>query len=447
MGTPARWAAPLSAVETIPRALAPPAAEPRPRAAPRRGSAAPSAVGALAGGLVAGAAVAQRGRRSFVALHRSGKVRGDAARRRAFLGFPPNKKTVIITGASSGLGLATTINLAKTGEWFVVMACRDFAKAESVAKEAELPEGSYIVLHCDLAANNSVRLFVSAFRALGRPLDALVCNAAVYFPNAHKEGAILPGLFAGGGPRWSADGFELSFAANYLGHFLLCNLLLEDLKRSSVKPARCIILGTVTASINDKEVGGKIPPLADLGDLQGLDQGMKKPITMIDAGQFDGAKAYKDSKVCDVMLMRELHRRYHDSTGIVFTSMYPGCIAKTNLFREHYPVFRYLFPVLQKSVTGAYVSEEEAGARLAKCVADSRYATSGAYYSWGGEYGTGGAGGTDAADNVEKSGDVLLQYGSFRTLAYDEISGEAGDSARAKRLWEQSEKLCDLKRW
>jgi len=366
--------------------------------------------------------------------------------RQAFFGLTPNgKKTVIITGASSGLGLATTKEMALSGDWCVIMACRDFQKGEKVAREANLPEGSFKVMHCDLGALNSVRQFVDAFRRLGQPLDALVCNAAVYFPNAHKPGAFLPGLFPGGGPRWSADGFELSFATNYLGHFLLCNLLLEDLKNSRVKPARCVILGTVTASVNDKELGGMIPPIADVGRLQGLEAGMKSPITMVDNGLFNGAKAYKDSKVCDVMLMRELHRRYHDSTGIVFSSLYPGCIAETGLFREHYPVFQYLFPILQKEVTNAYVSEEEAGKRLAKCVADKAYTTSGAYYSWGGESGTGGAGGADAVDNTDASSDRFLQYGSFRTLKSEEIGGEPADNENCRKLWEISENLCGMK--
>lgn len=321
------------------------------------------------------------------------------------------------------------------------MACRDYSKAQAVARDANLPEGSYVVMHLDLGALNSVKLFVETFRSLGRPVDALVCNAAVYFPNAHKPGAFLPGLFPGGGPRWSADGFEQSFATNYLGHFLLCNMLLEDLQKSMVKPARCIILGTVTASINDKELGGMIPPKADIGQLQGMEKGMKKPISMMDDGLFNGAKAYKDSKVADVMLMRELHRRYHKSTGIVFTSLYPGCIADTALFREHYPVFQYLFPILQKSVTNAYVSEEEAGKRLAKCVADPSYTTSGSYYSWGGESGTGGAGGTEAVQNTNKKFDQFMQYGSFRTLSVDEIGGDAGDNERCRKLWELSEKL------
>jgi NAD(P)-dependent dehydrogenase (short-subunit alcohol dehydrogenase family) len=60
----------------------------------------------------------------------------------------------------------------------------------------------------------------------------------------------------------------------------------------------------------------------------------------VDGKPFFGAKAYKDSKVCNMMTVSELHRRYHDSTGIVFSSMYPGCIAETALFREKRTWFR-----------------------------------------------------------------------------------------------------------
>ena len=48
---------------------------------------------------------------------------------------------------------------------------------------------------------------------------------------------------------------------------------------------------------------------------------------MIDGGKFNGAKAYKDAKMCNMMTVNELHRRYHESTGITFSSLYPGCIA------------------------------------------------------------------------------------------------------------------------
>ena len=63
-------------------------------------------------------------------------------------------------------------------------------------------------------------------------------------------------------------------------------------------------------------------------------------MAMADGKPFFGAKAYKDSKVCNMMTVSELHRRYHASTGINFSSMYPGCIAETALFREKRPWFR-----------------------------------------------------------------------------------------------------------
>jgi NAD(P)-dependent dehydrogenase (short-subunit alcohol dehydrogenase family) len=63
------------------------------------------------------------------------------------------------------------------------------------------------------------------------------------------------------------------------------------------------------------------------------------------------AQAYKDSKVCNMLTMREMHRRFHESTGVTFASLYPGCIAETGLFREHYQLFKTLFPLFQKHIT------------------------------------------------------------------------------------------------
>jgi len=393
------------------------------------------------------AAATSAGGRRVAAVAGSAAASGSKTARQS-LPWPFNqsedkKKTVVITGASSGLGLQAAKHLAKSGDYYVIMACRDFSKGQSKARELGLPEDSYKVMHMDLACQESVRDFVRSFRTFGLPLDALVCNAAVYFPNAHKDGVVLPGLFPGGGARFAPDGTELSFATNYLGHFLLCKLMLEDLK--AAESAKCIILGTVTATVNKRELGGQILPLADIGQLEGLEQGMKQPVTMVDGGAFDGAKAYKDSKVCDVMLMRELHNRFHKETGIMFSSLYPGCIAETNLFRNHYPVFQKLFPAFHKNVTKAYISQDEAGARLATVVSDERYNTSGAYYSWAGSAGTGGGGGTvEAVDNLEKTTpDWFANVGSFKTLMCEDIGGDAGDDVRCRKLWELSEKLVE----
>ena len=72
-----------------------------------------------------------------------------------------------------------------------------------------------------------------------------------------------------------------------------------------------------------------------------------------------------------MLTMGEMHRRFHKDTGVVFSSLYPGCIAETGLFREHYQLFRTIFPVFQKYVTKGYVSEEEAGTRLAQVLIEA----------------------------------------------------------------------------
>lgn len=153
---------------------------------------------------------------------------------------PEEKKTlrkgnVIITGASSGLGLATAKAIAETGKWHVTMACRDFLKAERAAKSVGIEKENYTVMHLDLASLDSVRQFVDNFRLSGRPLDVLVCNAAVYLPTA-KE------------PTFTAEGFELSVGTNHLGHFLLSRLLLDDLKKSDSPQKRLVIVGSITGN-------------------------------------------------------------------------------------------------------------------------------------------------------------------------------------------------------
>jgi protochlorophyllide reductase len=114
-------------------------------------------------------------------------------------------------------------------------------------------------------------------------------------------------------------------------------------------------------------LAGNVPPKAGLGDLRGLAAGLNSHhSSMIDGGSFDGAKAYKDSKICNMLTMQEFHRRFHEETGITFASLYPGCIATTGLFREHVPLFRALFPPFQKFITKGFVSEAESGKRLAQ---------------------------------------------------------------------------------
>lgn len=323
------------------------------------------------------------------------------------------KKTCIVTGSSSGLGLYTAKALADAG-WHVIMACRDWAKAEANAKAVGIPSSSYTIGHLDLASLSSVKHFVEEFRASETPLDALVCNAAIYLPRAKI-------------PTFTADGFELSVGTNHLGHFLLVNLMLEDLKKSVAegRGPRCIMVGSVTGNTNT--LAGSVPPQADLGDLSGLANGLDDEHPMIDDKEFDGAKAYKDSKVCNMLTMRELHDRY-SKDGIVFSSLYPGCIADTPLFRHHNSFFRWSFPILQKNLTRGYVSQELAGQRLAALVKDPQFTESGAYWSWK-------QGGDDLYDNYNATDD---------TAYVNEPSQEVSDKAKAQKLWDLSVKLVGL---
>lgn len=320
----------------------------------------------------------------------------------------PNQNTVIITGASSGVGLYTAKALCQRN-WHVVMACRDLKKAETAAQSLGLNPENYTVMHIDLGSLESVRQFVAEFRRTGRSLEALVCNAATYLPRL-KE------------PMRSPEGYELSVATNHLGHFLLCNLMMEDLQQSLAPQKRLIILGTVTA--NTKELGGKIPipAPANLGDLAGFSAGFKAPIAMIDGKSFKPGKAYKDSKLCNMMTVRELDRRFGtgtEATGIIFSSLYPGCVADSPLFRNTPPLFQKIFPWFQKNITKGYVTQELAGDRTAQVVADPGFDQSGVHWSWG---------------NRQQEG----------RQAFVQELAQGSDDAKAARMWDISMKLVGL---
>ena len=315
--------------------------------------------------------------------------------------------TVLITGTTSGVGLNAAKALADRG-WHVVTANRDPVRAAAAAETLGIPHGQLTHLRIDLGDLDSVRVGVETLVAsLGRPLDALVINAAVYKPRLKA-------------PERSPQGYEISMATNHLGHFLLIQLLLSDLQRSTHPSRRLVVLGTVTA--NSKELGGKIPipAPADLGDLAGFKAGFKAPIAMADGKPFKPGKAYKDSKLCNMITTQELHRRLHASTGLVFSSLYPGCVADTPLFRNAPKAFQKIFPWFQKNITGGYVSQALAGERVAQVVADPAFAASGVHWSWG---------------NRQKQGGKQFSQ---------ELSDKASNPGTAQGVWDESMKLVGL---
>ncbi len=316
--------------------------------------------------------------------------------------------TVLITGTTSGVGLQASRALVERG-WTVITANRDPVRAAAAAEGLGVASDRLHHLRMDLGDLDSVRSGVETLIAsVGLSLDALVINAAVYKPSL-KE------------PERSPQGYEISMATNHLGHFLLIQMLLPELQNSSHPSRRVVILGTVTA--NSKELGGKIPipAPADLGDLSGFAAGFKAPIAMANGKAFKPGKAYKDSKLCNMITTQELHRRLHGSTGIVFSSLYPGCVADSPLFRNTPRLFQKIFPWFQKKITGGYVSQALAGERVAQVVADPAFAASGVHWSWG--------------NRQSKEGKQFSQ----------ELSDKASNPATAAKLWETSLQLVGLR--
>jgi NAD(P)-dependent dehydrogenase (short-subunit alcohol dehydrogenase family) len=200
-------------------------------------------------------------------------------------------KTAIVTGANSGLGFETAFELARNGAQ-VVLACRDLEKAAATAAaiHAAQPEATVESLQLDLADLASVRAFAEKFLSSHRELHLLCNNAGVM---------ALPLLR-------TADGFEMQFGTNHLGHFALTGLLLERLMQT---PGARI----VTTSSTAHKVGH-----IDFDDLQS-------------ERSYSRMRAYGRSKLANLLFAYELQRRLAASgASAVSLASHPG-YAATNL--------------------------------------------------------------------------------------------------------------------
>ena len=291
------------------------------------------------------------------------------------------KGLVLITGTTSGVGLNTLKPLLRFG-WEVLAVNRSNKRAVEAAHhfltDSEIKNIHFIEI--DLSDLNDVRNGCNEImKKFKNPINSIICNAAVYKPRLRK-------------PERSPQGFENSMAVNHFGHFLLINLLLENIlssekkiylngKTTRFKP-RITVLGTVTA--NYSELGGRIPipAPADLGNLSGFKNGFLSPISMANGKKFKPGKAYKDSKLCNMVTVQELSKRY-SKERIIINSLYPGCVANTRLFRDTPWLFRFLFPIFQKFITKGYVSQRLAGERVAQIASFKKYAKPAVHWSWG----------------------------------------------------------------
>ena len=198
---------------------------------------------------------------------------------------------------------------------------------------------------------------------------------------------------------------------------------------------RVIMVGSVTG--NDNTVGGGgVYPIADLKNLEGFKAGFNNPISMADGYGFIGAKAYKDSKLSLMMMSNFLHAKFNKNTGITFSSIYPGCIAETPLFREKRAWFRKYFPIFMKYVTGGYVGVEEAGQRLFQVAHDPRCSKSGVYWSWNG--------GATSVGRWSEDGKPRGAGGSGGEIFENEQSDAVRDREAAEKVWEYSCKAVGL---
>ena len=298
-----------------------------------------------------------------------------------------NKGLVLITGTTSGVGLNTLKPLLRFG-WDVIAVNRSNKRAKDVANqfltEDEIKNVHFIEI--DLSDLEDIKKGCGEIlKKFAKPINSIICNAAVYKPRLKR-------------PERSPQGFENSMAVNHFGHFLLVSLLLENLlssereiflnnKNIKFKP-RITFLGTVTA--NYLELGGRIPipAPADLGDLSGFKNGFLSPISMANGKKFRPGKAYKDSKLCNMIIAQEFSKRY-PKEKIIVNSLYPGCVADTNLFRNTPWFFRLLFPLFQKFITRGYVSQRTAGERVAQVATYKEYAKPSVHWSWGNRQKTG----------------------------------------------------------
>lgn len=206
-------------------------------------------------------------------------------------------KVAIVTGANSGIGYEITKELARR-KARVIMACRDStatALAVGKLKSELIPPTLLIPMELDLGCVKSIENFVHEVSSTFRQVDILINNAGVSYPNTQR--------------RTTSDGFEIHFGVNYLGHYLLTNLLLD--KSMLGKASRVIV---VSSLLHEK---GQIR----LEDLNLQKQYKQQP------------NPYADSKLACVYFAKELARR-STGKGVGVYAICPGWVY-TNLFRHH----------------------------------------------------------------------------------------------------------------
>jgi len=288
----------------------------------------------------------------------------------------------VVTGANSGLGLATTRELARHGA-HVVLAVRDEAKGRAAAEgiAAEVPGARLDVRRVDLADLDSVREFAAKLRAAHPHLDVLVNNAGVMAP-----------------PRSvSAQGHELQFAANHLGHFALTGLLLDRL--AAGRDPRVVTV----SSLQHRKGTLDFAALEDFARTR----------------RYSPMGCYNQSKLANTVFGQELHRRLTAAGSPVRSVVaHPG-YTRTNLQNDT-PValIRWIFG---RVLGPLFAQPPGQGALPQLYVATAPDVESGAFF------------GPDGPGELK---------GAPKRVAY---APAATDPENGRRLWELSERLTGVR--
>ncbi|CAJ1082644.1 retinol dehydrogenase 12%2C like [Xyrichtys novacula] len=247
-------------------------------------------------------------------------------------------KTVIITGANTGIGKETAIDLAKRGAR-IIMACRSAERGQAAVTEVIEGSGNQNVVYMklDLADSKSIREFAEAVNKDEPKLNILINNAGVMVCPYGK----------------TADGFEMQIGVNHMGHFLLTYLLIDLIKKSA--PARIINVSSMAHS---------------WGSIKLDDINSEK--------SYDKKAAYSQSKLANVLFTRSLAKRL-DGTGVTAYSLHPG-VVQTDLWRHlngpQQFIMKMVSPFTKNSTQGAQTSiycavepslEKESGGYYSDC--------------------------------------------------------------------------------
>jgi len=225
-------------------------------------------------------------------------------------------KTILITGATSGIGREAAVALARRGAR-VVLVGRDPGRTEAAVATVNARSGAAEVSHllCDFSSRADIRRLADTVLARHDRLDVLINNAGA----VNKE------------RRLTVDGIEMTFAVNHLGYFLLTNLLTDLLVRSA--PARVV---TVASEAHRHAT-------LDFDDLG------------FERGGYRIMRAYGRSKLANVLFANELARRLA-SSGVTSNSLHPGVVA-TNIWSRApgwvKPILYLLRPTMISAEKGA----------------------------------------------------------------------------------------------